>query len=616
MAKTLMKTLTGTYLDLKIYYEVKSKNEANKQTVFTLSVYGYYDGQQSTTASSTNYKLGKSGDIKVVRTAGYTIGTSARTVLLGSTDITVTHTEPDSPATTVSYSMYDSVNFTSTQSGTLTIPKGASKLSFKAVLTDAPDFNNTKTNPTITYDNSKGNSMYSLQACISLTGSTDDISYRDISKTGSSYTFSLSTTDMNKLIAAIPNNKRSTTIRFYIRSKLTESSSYEHSYLEKTFSLADGKISFSNISIKDSNTNTKSLTGDDSKFVKGHSNAAISFTATSPVGATISSYKVTCGSKSITARTGTINAVESGTFTITATDVRGYTGTTTVNKTLINYPGLTCTLEVEITNPANGTFKYTIGGTQFTGSFGSTTNVVKMRIIYREKGTESWNQSDELTSKTGTMSLDYSKTWEVKAIASDKIYTSAVGSDIRTLTFTPSFYWNKDNFYFNQDIHVKGTNIIDRLFYKPGDSYSQSISTAGYITTSKSQINFSVPLGKHLGLVNQFTLSQISLTARQNNLYIYGSGTAGANCVGRDFDTTATVKDGFLNIVIKKYTGATHDSSHQSPFSTDAINNDVVGIQATITGSWSYDSSITSFSTDEEIIIEDDENDVGDGEDT
>ena len=57
-----------------------------------------------------------------------------------------------------------------------------------AVIVSAPNFNDEE-NPTITYNNPAGDIVSSLQACISLTGAAADIPYRDISKTGTSYTF-------------------------------------------------------------------------------------------------------------------------------------------------------------------------------------------------------------------------------------------------------------------------------------------------------------------------------------------------------------------------------------------------------------------------------------------
>lgn len=60
----------------------------------------------------------------------------------------------------------------------------------QAEITSAPNFTDLE-NPTITYSNPAGNAVTELKACISFTGAKDDISYRDISKTGSTYQFPL-----------------------------------------------------------------------------------------------------------------------------------------------------------------------------------------------------------------------------------------------------------------------------------------------------------------------------------------------------------------------------------------------------------------------------------------
>ena len=86
----------------------------------------------------------------------------------------------------------------------------------QANLTSAPNFNDTD-NPTINYNNSAGNSVTSLQACISLNGSTDNIAYRDIPKTGTSYTFNLTENERNVLRSACPNSNTLSVI-FYVRT--------------------------------------------------------------------------------------------------------------------------------------------------------------------------------------------------------------------------------------------------------------------------------------------------------------------------------------------------------------------------------------------------------------
>ena len=62
----------------------------------------------------------------------------------------------------------------------------------QATITAVQNFNDEQ-NPVLTYSNPAGDVVTSLDACISLTGSNPDVPYRAISKTGSSYTFNLTT---------------------------------------------------------------------------------------------------------------------------------------------------------------------------------------------------------------------------------------------------------------------------------------------------------------------------------------------------------------------------------------------------------------------------------------
>lgn len=481
---------------------------------------------------------------------------------------------------------------TSTKSGTWALDK----IDRYASITSAPDFNNTN-NPKITYNNTLGNGVSSLKAGIANTSAVIIVGYRDISKTSKEYTFSLTDAERNALINAVPKNKKSAKVRFYIKTTLN-GVDYKD-YVEKTFTLINGEPTFSNISITDSNSATTKLTGDTNKLIKYFSNAKISFTASPKYGASISSYKVVCGDKSITSNSGTINSIESGKFTITATDSRGFTTTQTVSKTIVEYVKLTNALDVEITNPAQGIINYTISGSQFNGSFGAVNNQIIRKLKYREVGTSNWTETNALTSNTGSLTLDYTKSWEIKSIISDKIYTTPIESKVHQIVFEPSFYWDKDNFYFNQNIHIKGFNLIDALFYKDKEEVTINWRGASFVTSSGTQLFFTVPLGKSMGIVNKAEISSISLcgrgTLKGTGTYILGGGDWNQNCKATGYTTTCSVSDNKVNINITK----------TSAFKTvDGVifNNQPLGISAIIKLKFSYDSSITTNGTEIDII--------------
>ena len=170
--------------------------------------------------------------------------------------------------------------------------------------------------------------------------------------------------------------------------------------------------------VSDSNTTTTALTGDSSKFIKYYSNASVATRAKARNSATLKSYKITCGSKSLTTTSGTINAVESGSFTFSATDSRGYTTTQTINKTLIEYVKLTCSMEAGAPTTA-GVATIKISGNYFNGSFGKVANTLTVQYRYKAQGgsygawtTVSATKSNNTYNATATISgLDYKTTY-------------------------------------------------------------------------------------------------------------------------------------------------------------------------------------------------------------
>lgn len=212
----------------------------------------------------------------------------------------------------------------------------------QATISSAPNFNDEQ-NPTITYSNPAGNSVTSLQACISFTGAKDDISYRDISKTGTSYTFNLTDNERNILRNSIPDNN-SITVYFYVRT-IIGGVSY-HSTLGKTFTITNGAPTFSssNLSYYDSNSSISSITGNNTIIVRNKSNLMVTYTAAAAKkGATISKYSFTVNGVTKTSTTaggtinfGVINSASNLTLSANVVDSRG-NYSSTVYKTITCY---------------------------------------------------------------------------------------------------------------------------------------------------------------------------------------------------------------------------------------------------------------------------------------
>lgn len=233
--------------------------------------------------------------------------------------------------------------------------------------------------------------------------------------------------------------------------------------------------------VSDSNTTTTALTGNSSKFIKYYSNASVATGAKARNSATLKSQKITCGAKSLTSASGTINAVESGSFTFSATDSRGYTTTQTVNKTLIEYIKLTCSLNAGAPTTA-GVATLKISGNYWDGTFGKVANTLTVQYRYKAQGgnygnwtTVSATKSNNTYNATATISgLNYQTTYVFQARAVDKLAT--INTDEQARRTTPIFDWSKNDFNVNGTLKVNNTNIFD-LIYPVGSFYISAKST-------------------------------------------------------------------------------------------------------------------------------------------
>lgn len=255
-----------------------------------------------------------------------------------------------------------------------------------------------------------------------------------------------------------------------------------------TVSESDSKPTLNPTAV-DSNSTTVALTGNSSKFIKYYSNASVATGAQARNSATLKSQKITCGGKSLTSASGTINAVESGSFTFSATDSRGYTTTQTVNKTLIEYIKLTCSMEAGAPTTA-GVATLKISGNYFNGSFGKVANTLTVQYRYKAQGGSygSWigvtaTKSGNTYNATATISgLNYQTTYVFQARAIDKLAT--ISTNEQTRRTTPIFDWGKNDFNINGSLKVNGATTITGTANITGTT-----TVGGAINTQSLKIN-------------------------------------------------------------------------------------------------------------------------------
>lgn len=297
---------------------------ANNRTYITVTGKITTSGDSYRGDSRTGTYTIKQGST-VIKSGSFTHGAPANsTTTLFTVSLWVTHDASGNSGTITATYNYSDGWCTGTGSKTLTtIPRSAT-------LSSAPNFTD-KDNPTITYSNPAGNAVTSLQACISFTGAKDDIPYRDISKTGTSYTFNLTEAEKNTLISSIPNST-SRSVMFFVRTGIGGKTYY--STLTKTFTISADIKPSATLTVEEATDLQWGV------YVQNVSKLNVAINATEAYGSEIASYKTTVGSNAYTANsftTGTLATSGDLTITTTVTDKRGRTGTATKTINVLEY---------------------------------------------------------------------------------------------------------------------------------------------------------------------------------------------------------------------------------------------------------------------------------------
>lgn len=315
---------------------------------------------------------------------------------------------------------YSNSNYSGEGSFTLTdIPRQAN-------ITNAPNFNDTQ-NPTITYSNPAGNSVTSLQACISLTGSTDDIAYRDISKTGTSYTFNLTQAERNVLLNATTSSN-SRTVKFFVRTILGGNTFY--STQDVTFSVINANPTIASTTYKDTNSTTIGITQNNQIIIQNTSTTQFTFTNIASLkSASLTSVAVTINGvtkssslsgSSVASKTlnfGVINSSSNLNASIVVTDSRGNKSTYTKAITIWGWSLPTAIITC---NRQNNFYSETDINVNADYSSLNNRNTITIQYQYKKTTASSWSALANLQDNvTTTFTIDNNYAWNIKVIVTD-----------------------------------------------------------------------------------------------------------------------------------------------------------------------------------------------------
>ena len=412
----------GRYLNFS--WTLVSQSYENNTSTISWSLKGAGNAQSS---------WYNAGNFKVVINGTTAYSSSTRIKLYNGTTVasgtfTITHGSDGTKTFTASAEagIY-TVAVNCSGSGSWSLPT----ISRAATITQAPNFTDEQ-NPTITYSNSAGNAVTSLQACISLTGSTADIPYRNIDKTGTQYTFNLTTAERNTLRAASPNSNTLNVI-FYVKTVINGSTYY--STLNRTMTIVNAAPTISGVSYADTNATTTAITGNNQKIIQNNSTVSFTFASLaalksatlSKVEITVNAVKVTTNlsGSSVTSRTvsyGTINSSSNLAASITLTDSRGNTSSTSININMLAWSLPTAIISCARKNNFYSETDLTVNA-DYTTLGGA--NTITIQYQTRQQGSSSWSALQSLQDDVQvTITLDNTKAWDIRVIVTDRLGSS------------------------------------------------------------------------------------------------------------------------------------------------------------------------------------------------
>lgn len=439
---------------------------------------------------------------------------------LGSKSITIYHNNDGTKTYYLSGSWHSGLNTNYTPSdlsvgGNITLDT----IPRQANLSSAPNFND-EDNPTITYSNSAGNSVTELKACIANpSGNVIYVPYRDVSKTGSSYTFNLTEAERTTLRTASTGN--SLNVKFYLRTLI--GGSYYYSTLDRTMTMVNANPTFSNFSFQDINLTTLALTGNNQNIIRNYSDVEVTIPTIDKAVAiketTMNKYRFTCGDKnspdamtysSDSSVTGTITAVPNGTFNVYAIDNRGNSTLVTklANEVIEYTPLIKGNISVTRSNGVSEETILRIDGKIDLVDFGEVNNSV-ITAKYRFKTTDSstWSNyinisltldqegnfdfEDAIDGDEGVSGFNINNSYNIEVLIEDELssitYTDTLNSG------TPNIALSKNGVGImgKYDENVGGEfQIQGKKILKPYLLYENSSGTNGTVTLSDSVANY------------------------------------------------------------------------------------------------------------------------------
>lgn len=305
----------------------------------------------------------------------------------------------------------------------------------KATITGASNFTD-EGNPTFKYNNPAGNLVTSLTA--SLVVGSQTIATRNISKTGTSYTFELTTSERNALRSnAYNTNSLSVTLQLFTVSQGT--TTYESKTI--TMTIVNAKPTLSGASYYDSNASIVAITTDNTKIVRNKSTLVLTFASiTALKSATLTSLAVTINgvTKTLalsgssqsnkTLEWGLLNEASDALASIVVTDSRGNTLMSFLTISVYDYATPLNLCKALRQSNFYDTTNIT-ADVRFSALGGH--NTITIEWAYKLKSASTWTDMGTIANNTTTtVSLDNTKEYQVKFVATDLLESKTITRNV------------------------------------------------------------------------------------------------------------------------------------------------------------------------------------------
>ena len=402
---------------------------------------------------STPYALTVSGTMSaggVSKTFNVSIAKGATSVSLGSITAYVWHNADGTGGAriTCNYSISSGLG-----SGSCSGWVNFDTIARQATLLTAPNFTDEE-NPTIVYNNPAGESVSSLSAAISFDGTNPDIAYRDVEKTGTTYTFNLTDAE-RKLLRQKVVGSNNLQLYFYLRTVIGEQ--YYFSYKQATLTVINANPTIT-ASVVDTNSTTVALTGDNKTLIRYYSTAYASFTATATKEATIKTHVIEYNGGITSSNTKTVPNVDSNVFGFISADSRGNTANEVIVAPMIDYIRPTANIDQTELMDTSGRYVLNCSGNYYNDTFGYTSaaaaNTLTVAYRYKEQGGSysGWTamgktlDGNTYTATTNITGLDYRKAYIFQCRVVDAL--NNIESAEITVRSLPVFHWSETDFVF------------------------------------------------------------------------------------------------------------------------------------------------------------------------